>query len=278
LKENNKIENESNPSPSERGRGEVLNRFSSRVDNYIKYRPDYPAEVVTFLKHKGFLKEGSVIADIGSGTGISAELFLKQGFSVIGVEPNKEMREAGERLLSGYKNFTSVNGTAENTGLESGSVDMIIAGQAFHWFDKEKCKEEFKRILKKEGVVVLMWNDRRTDTTQFLQAYEDFIKMFATDYLQVNHKNIDEKIFNNFFAQAGLPNMQSAYQMESFLNYQYFDLEGLKGRILSSSYMPEPGHTDFNFMMSVLKKIFTRFAEDGKVIIEYDTKVYYGHI
>lgn len=249
---------------------DTLNRFSNRVDNYIKFRPDYPVEILAFLKQKGFLKRESVIADIGSGTGISAELFLKEGYNVIGVEPNKEMREAGERLLAGYKNFKSVDATAEHTGLENESVDLIVAGQAFHWFDKEKCKAEFKRILKPGGIVVLMWNDRRTDTTQFLQAYEDFIKMFATDYLQVNHKNIDEKIFNSFF--------EGDYQMESFLNYQYFDLQGLKGRILSSSYMPAEGHKDFDFMMSVLKKIFTRFAEEGKVTIEYDTKIYYGKL
>ncbi len=247
-----------------------LDRFSNRVDNYIKFRPDYPSEILAFLKQKGFLKKNTVVADIGSGTGISAELFLKDGNIVFGVEPNKEMREAGERLLSGYKNFKSINATAENTSLENSSVDLIIAGQAFHWFDKVKCKEEFKRILKPDGVVVLMWNDRRIDSTQFLEAYEDFIKMFATDYLQVNHKNIDEKIFNNFF--------EGDYQMESFLNYQYFDLEGLKGRILSSSYMPTEGHKDFDFMMSVLKKIFTRFQEDGKVTIEYDTKLYYGQL
>ena len=152
--------------------------------------------------------------------------------------------------------------------MESNSVDLIVAGQAFHWFDKEKSKTEFKRILKPNGIVVLMWNDRRTDSTQFLEAYEDFIKMFATDYLQVNHKNIDEKIFNNFFGEGTcLPDRQD-YKMESFLNYQYFDLDGLKGRILSSSYMPAQGHKDFDFMMSVLKKIFTRFAEEGKVTIE----------
>lgn len=259
---------------------DALNRFSDRVDNYIKFRPDYPVEIIAFLKQQGFLKKESVIADIGSGTGISAELFLKEGNTVLGVEPNKEMREAAERLLKGYSNFKSINGTAESTTLENKSVDLIVAGQAFHWFDKEKSKAEFKRILKPNGVVVLMWNDRRTDSTQFLQAYEDFIKMFATDYLQVNHKNIDEKIFNNFFARqndsVGLG--KSDYKMESFLNYQYFDLDGLKGRILSSSYMPAQGHKDFDLMMSVLKKIFTRFAENDKVTIEYDTKIYYGKL
>lgn len=245
-----------------------LNRFSNRVDNYIKYRPGYPAAILRFLKEKELLNENSIVADIGSGTGISAELFLRNGNAVYGLEPNKEMREAGERLLKDYSRFNSIAAAAEDTTLTDHSIDLIVAGQAFHWFDKEKCRTEFKRILRPGGTVVLMWNDRRTDTTQFLQAYEDFIKMFATDYLQVNHKNIDEKIFNSFFT--------GDYQMESFLNYQYFDYEGLKGRILSSSYMPDESHADFDYMLYVLRKIFNRFAEDGKVTIEYDTKIYYG--
>lgn len=249
---------------------DALDRFSNRVDNYIKFRPGYPVEVISFLRKQGILQKKTVIADIGSGTGISAEMFLKEGNIVYGVEPNRGMREAAQKLLSEYKNFCSINGSAENTNLPTEDIDLIIAGQAFHWFDKEKCKIEFQRIINSEGFVVLIWNDRRTDTTPFLQAYEDFIKMFATDYLQVNHKNIDENIFNNFF--------QGNYKIESFLNFQYFDFEGLKGRILSSSYMPSEEDKDFDFMMSVLKKIFNRYAENGKVTIEYDTKIYYGKI
>lgn len=249
----------------------TLNRFSNRVDNYIKFRPDYPVEISTFLKQQGLLNTDTVIADIGSGTGISSELFLKEGNTVYGIEPNKEMREAAERLLSKYKHFISVDATAEETTFNDQSIDLIIAGQAFHWFDKQKCKTEFKRILKPEGNVVLMWNDRRTDSTPFLQSYEDFIKMFATDYLEVNHKNIDEKVFNDFFGEGN-------YTMRSFDNFQHFDLEGLKGRILSSSYMPTEVHKDFDYMMYILKKIFNRFQQNGKVTIEYDTKIYYGKL
>jgi ubiquinone/menaquinone biosynthesis C-methylase UbiE len=261
---------ESNDVHTSGNTGDSKSRFSNRVDSYVKYRPDYPKEVITFLKEQGILRKDSVIADIGSGTGISAEPFLKEGNVVYGVEPNKEMREAAERLLKTYTNFFSVDASAEKTSLPTEDIDLVVAGQAFHWFDKEKSRVEFQRILKKDGYAVLMWNDRRTDSTPFLQAYEDFIKMFATDYLEVNHKNIDEKIFEEFFVHG--------YKMESFLNYQYFDLEGLKGRILSSSYMPSEGHKDFDFMMSVLKKIFTRFQEDGKVTVEYDTKIYYGKL
>ena len=247
----------------------TLERFSGRIDNYIKYRPDYPQEVIIFLKQEGILTQESVIADIGSGTGISAELFLKEGNVVYGVEPNREMRHAAQKLLAGYKDFCSIDGTAEITMLPTDDIDLIIAGQAFHWFDKEKSKAEFKRILKSNGIVVLMWNDRRTDSTPFLRAYEDFIQLFATDYKEVNHKNIDEKVFNEFFGETN-------YAIESFDNYQHFDFEGLKGRILSSSYMPDENHKDFNFMLSVLKKIFDRFQENGKVTLEYDTKIYYG--
>jgi len=248
-----------------------LNRFSNRVDNYIKYRPNYPHKIISFLKQKGILTSESVIADIGSGTGISAELFLKEGNVVYGVEPNNEMRHAAQKLLTDYKNFCSINGTAEITMLPTDDIDLIIIGQAFHWFDKEKSKTEFKRILKTDGSVVLMWNDRRTKSTPFLAAYEDFIQLFAIDYNEVNHKNIDEKIFKNFFGEGN-------YTVESFDNFQHFDFEGLKGRVLSSSYMPDEGHKDYNFMMSVLKKIFNRFQENGKVIIEYDTKIYFGKL
>ena len=252
------------------GKG-ALNRFSDRVENYIKYRPDYPVEIITFLNQEGLLKPESVIADIGSGTGISTELFLKQHHVVYGIEPNKEMREAAERLLVNYKNFKSISGTAESTTLSSNSIDLIAAGQAFHWFDKTKSKAEFERILKPGGNVVLIWNDRRTNNTPFLKSYEECIKKFAIDYDQVNHKNIDHKIFDGFYGAGN-------YKIQSFDHFQYFDFEGLKGRLLSSSYIPTEGHADFNNMINALKKIVEQFQENGKVTIEYDTKIYYGKL
>jgi ubiquinone/menaquinone biosynthesis C-methylase UbiE len=246
-------------------------RFSNRVDSYIKYRPDYPAEVIDFLKDTLILKSDSIIADIGSGTGISSLPFLKENNTVYGIEPNKEMREAAERLLNNYHHFKSINASAEETTLPTESIDLIIAGQAFHWFDKQKCKAEFKRMLKPDGHVILMWNDRRTDSTAFLRDYEDLIKEYATDYLEVNHKNIDESIFNDFFGKDN-------YFLRSFDNFQYFDLEGLKGRILSSSYMPAPGEKNFEEMMKALEDLFEKYNDGGKVTIEYDTLIYYGKL
>ena len=251
---------------------EILHRFSDRVDNYIKYRPHYPEEAFDFLLSEKVINTNSIIADIGSGTGISAMPLLKRNYNVYGVEPNKEMREAAERLLQSMGNFKSKNGTAENTTLESASVDTILVAQAFHWFDKTKTKTEFKRILKPDGYAVLVWNDRQTNTNDFLKVYEDFLQMFAIDYKEVNHKNTqDKKVFDVFFDEGN-------YHEKTFYNYQDVDFAGLKGRVLSSSYMPNEGHVDFDFMISCLKKIFMRYQQNGVVRLAYDTKIYYGQL
>ncbi|MBC7862201.1 MAG: class I SAM-dependent methyltransferase, partial [Bacteroidia bacterium] len=175
----------------------ILNRFSDRVENYVKFRPTYPEELFLFLEEKGILNGKNIIADIGSGTGISSEPFLRRGYWVNGVEPNDEMQNAAEKIFEEYENFIGVKGTAENTTLKDQDIDLVVAGQAFHWFDRAKAAAEFRRILKPGGKVLLMWNDRRTDTTDFLKVYEDFLMMFGTDYANVNHKNIqDKKIFD----------------------------------------------------------------------------------
>ena len=253
----------------------ITNRFSDRVDNYVKYRPHYPAEVIDFLRTENIIFENAVIADIGSGTGISAELFLKNNYKVFGVEPNEPMREAAERILQNYSDknlFVSINGKAEATTLENNSVDVIVCAQAFHWFNNDAFKNECKRILKPSGQVVLMWNDRRTDTTDFLKVYEDFLQMFGTDYKEINHKNTQETSqFDNFFGKQN-------YKEKSFYNYQDVDFAGLKGRVLSSSYMPNEEHKDFEFMIYCLKKIFMRYQENGVVRLDYDTKIYYGQL
>lgn len=246
-------------------------RFSDRVENYIKYRPNYPPEVISFLTEKGMLLKSSIVADIGSGTGISAELFLKNGNVVYGVEPNEGMRLAAERLLSDYKNFKSVDASAERTGLESGSVDLIIAGQAFHWFDVEASKAEFRRILKPGGMVGLLWNDRKTEVEGFLKEYEALLQTYSTDYKEVNHKNMDAVIFDAFFGKG-------KWTEKQFHNEQVFDFEGLKGRLLSSSYAPAKGHPKHESMLAALKQLFDKYQKNNSVIIDYDTRLFFGKI
>ena len=244
-------------------------RFSSRVENYVRYRPGYPAEIIDLLRQDCSLTKGSMVADIGSGTGKLSELFLKASCEVFGVEPNKEMREAGERM--DFENFTSVDGTAEVTNLPDKSMSFITAGQAFHWFDRQKCRTEFLRILKPSGWLVIVWNDRRGDATPFLEDYEKLMLEFGTDYKEVNHRRTDKpEIIEKFF---GTPP-----RFKNFYNVQHFDFEGLKGRVLSSSYAPEAGQPKHKEMLAALRKIFDARQKNGTVAFEYDTHVYYGHL
>jgi SAM-dependent methyltransferase len=247
-----------------------LTRFSDRVEYYIKYRPHYPSEIIDYLKSQNVLKDDAIIADIGSGTGISTEMFLKNGNKVYGVEPNKEMRESAEKLLAGYKYFTSINGTAENTTLTEKSVDMVTAGQAFHWFDIPKAKAEFNRILKPGGYVVLMWNIKQLDTTPFMFAYERMLLEYGTDYVEVKHENLGEDIFNLFYHKG--------CRIKTFSNEQVFDFEGVKGRLLSSSYAPTEQSSDYKPMIKELNRIFDEHNKAGKITFEYITKVYSGKL
>ncbi|HEX5222690.1 MAG TPA: class I SAM-dependent methyltransferase [Verrucomicrobiae bacterium] len=244
-------------------------RFSSRVENYVRYRPGYPAQILELLRNACNLSADSVVADIGSGTGKLTEVLLGSGCRVFGVEPNREMREAGERLLKDPR-FTSVAASAETTTLQTNSVDLIVAGQAFHWFDREKSRAEFLRILKPDGQVVLIWNDRRTDATPFLAAYEGLLREFATDYEQVNHRNLDSVMLSKFF--------RTEPRFKKFCYAQHFDFEGLKGRLLSSSYAPEAGQPGHDAMLGGLREVFDTHQKQGQVAFEYDTLVYYGSL
>ena len=214
------------------------------------------------------LQASSIIADIGSGTGISARLFLENGNRVFGVEPNAAMRGAAEDFLRDFPNFESVDGTAENTNLPDKSVDFIVAAQAFHWFNEEKTRSEFLRILRAGGFVALMWNERQLDTNDFLRGYEKILIKFGSDYEKVRHDNLREKIFEQFF--------QNDFRQKTFQNAQTVDFEGLKGRILSSSYMPSETDSRFEPMIIELKRLFAKYAENGKIQILYNTNVYYS--
>ena len=246
-------------------------RFSSRIDDYVNYRPHYPVEIIDLLAAKCDLTPESVIADIGSGTGILTQLFLDNGNLVIGVDPNKEMRQAGEAYLAEYARFNSVDGTSEATRLPAKSADFIIVGQAFHWFDQVKARVEFQRVVKDDGWVVLVWNDRRVDSTPFLRDYEALLQEFGTDYNEINHKNVQDKtVFTAFF---GAPPSYAVFD-----NIQRFDFASLMGRLNSASYMPGRDDSRHAALSERATEIFDVHQTDGEVAFEYDTRVYYGRI
>lgn len=246
-------------------------RFSDRVDDYIKYRPHYSTDVVKALRQVCGLEPEHVVVDVGCGTGLLAELLLESGNRVIGVEPNPEMGQAGEQYLSRFQRFRMISGSAENTTLPDASADFVVAGQAFHWFLPQPTRGEFARILKPHGWVVLIWHDRDTESTPFLRAYEDFLRRHSIDYRQVARKTVASfEVLRQFYA----PN---TVHFVSQHTCQQFDYDGLRGRLLSSSYVPREGPAA-ETMLRELPEIFAKHADHGRVVFEYETKVYYGHL
>lgn len=245
------------------------NRFADRVENYVKFRPRYPGEFVNHLIIEQVLKQDTIVADVGSGTGFSAQPILEYGNTVYGVEPNEPMRSAGEKFLAQYVNFISIDGTAEQTTLPNNSVDLVIAGQAFHWFDQDKCKTEFQRILKPAGHLLLMWNERLTVTTPFLTEYENLLLKHSTDYTDINHINITPKLIAEFFS----PNRVEKHEIE---NIQTVDYDGLEGRLMSCSYVPNYGEEGHEAMLTDLRMLYEQFEVNGKLDFIYLTRMYYG--
>ncbi len=245
-------------------------RFSDRVENYVRNRPGYPPEVLQTLKTECGLAPNHLVADVASGTGIWTRALLENGNSVIGIEPNPEMREAGERLLAGFPKFTSLMGTAEATTLRDHSADFVTAAQAAHWFDRQRARCEFLRVLRPGGWLVLLWNERLTDTTGFLRDYEQLLLTYGTDYQDIRHEHTTSEV-NRFFDPA--PFQQRAFEMRQEFNYA-----GVEGRLLSSSYAPGPDHPQHLPMLRELRRIFDAHAVSGRATFEYKTRLYFGRL
>ncbi|MES2141389.1 MAG: class I SAM-dependent methyltransferase [Pseudomonadota bacterium] len=248
-----------------------IERFTDTVQDYVKYRPSYPNAVLDLLIAECGLNKDKVIADVGSGTGLLSQLFLNYGNTVYGVEPNQAMREVGEVYLRRYSNFHSVAGTAEATHLPDKSVDFVTVGTAFHWFDPEKTKQEFYRIAQANAWVLLVWNVRNIEDSALVRDYEDLIRKYGKDYSTSNAIKMDKVALEEFFKPHSM-------RTASFDNSQQFDWEGLKGRLLSTSYSLRSQDSGYEAMLAALKVIFERYQQNGRVTFLYKTKLYYSPI
>lgn len=237
--------------------------------DYVRYRPGYPEGVLTLLRDRGWLKRGTQVADIGSGTGVFSRLLLNEGAEVFAVEPNADMREAAEATLGHQALFHSIAASGEETTLEDHSMDLIVSAQAFHWLDRARARSEFTRLLKPGGQIVLVWNVRQTASTPFLRDYENLLFHFAPDYAQVRHENVDAEALASFFTGG-------VFEKHVFANHQSFDFSGLRGRLLSCSYAPAPGHSLHDPMIQELQRLFEAYEQNGNVTFLYTTEVFIG--
>lgn len=251
-------------------------RFSARVDYYLRSRPRYPQSLLDFCRTELNLRPEHIIADIGAGTGFLSELFLNNRNEVFAVEPNDAMRLAAEIQLGKFPNFHSINARAESTTLPKNAIDFVVAGQAFHWFDRPKTRAEFQRILRPGGWALLVWNDREKKNApgDFSAEYDAVIQDFQTDLRRVSHADLTARD-SNALAEFFAPNQ---VQLQSFGNPQTLDLDGVIARALSSSYLPLPGEPRCQEMLDRLRQIVERCGQNGKVVQPYTTKVYYARL
>ena len=242
-------------------------KFTGKADAYEKSRPDYPKKFIDFLTEVLGVNESSVIADIGSGTGKLTKNLLEIGGTVYGVEPNEDMRRRAEAAFAHNGRFISVPSPAESTTLSGHSVDLITAAQSFHWFDKERFREECIRILKPGGRVVLVWNSRDKDS-EFVKRQFEIFKKFCPGFSGFSggggsdEENISA-FFNGRFEKIFFPN-DIALDRDRFIN-----------RSLSASYSLKSGDADFDAYVTALENCFSDFEENGTVIMPNITRVYY---
>ena len=249
---------------------EATERFTGRADHYARHRPLYPAALLETLTTDAGLRPHDVVADVGAGTGIVAELLLRNGNAVIAVEPNASMRAGLATLQQAWPSLQVTGGAAEATQLPAASMDFVVAGQAFHWFDPVRTKREFARILRPGGRIALVWNVRDRSSTPFLRGYEVMLDRHAAEYARLKPGPIDVPVLEAFFAPGG-------FQARSFPHHAAYDLAGLQGLLRSTSYAPQPGQPACEAMLAELGRLFAANARDGAVTMQYQTRLFFSH-
>lgn len=248
---------------------QATERFSDRVDDYVRYRPDYPPALLDWLQREHGVAPSWHVADIGAGTGISSKMFLDAGYRVTAVEPNMAMRCAAERWLQAYPDFRALDGTADTTGLADASVDLVTVAQAFHWFDAVAARREFTRVVRPHGLIAIWWNSRRLTGTHFLEGYEALLRLFGTDYARVAACYADDAQMHEWFGASFRGSAHLAH-------CQLLDFAALRGRLMSSSYAPRAGDPRHAPMLRALRQLFDSSAVDGKISFDYDTRIFVG--
>ena len=246
-------------------------KFTDKAEVYAKYRPSYPLEYIEYLVSDAGLNEDCIIADIGSGTGILSRQLLERGFTVIGVEPNDDMRTVAEQTLKTYSRFISIEATAENTTINDNSLDIVTVAQAFHWFDLKQFRLECQRFLKQDGRVALVWNSRDA-SSDINKESADVCQKYCPNFIGFSGGMEETPIaFQQFFKDG-------KYDFKYFRNDLQFNLIGFLGRYLSASYSPKKTDKEYNPFITALSDLFEKYSNNGEIVIPNITRSYLGSV
>lgn len=246
------------------------NKFDSKGSVYSKARPNYPDALFSYLLAEGVINNDTVAADIGSGTGIFTVALSKFLNSVFAIEPNDDMRIKAEEKYKTIANITSINATAENTSLPDRSVDLITVAQAFHWFDRVAFKDECKRILKSNGKVVLVWNDRDSNSEIIKDNFAVNKKYCKAFKGSSNGIDFSKDAFSDFFGEE--------FELVEFCNNLIYTREVFIARNLSSSYAPKENDPIYDDYIKAITDVFEKYQTNGTVNYPYITRCYFGTI
>jgi SAM-dependent methyltransferase len=253
------------------GAPEPTGRFGALADAYARGRPPYPASLAVALRHHGLLAAGASVVDMGCGTGLSCLPFLQAGHAVIGVEPNAPMRAQAARLAQHWPLLQVRDGRAEDTGLAAESADLYVCGQAFHWFEPGAARAEALRFLRRPARAALLWNDRVAQGSAFAEGYEALLRQHSPDYLEVRHRHDRPDQVGAFFGHARWDSLVLEHDT-------HLDLATLRDRLVSASYVPPLGDPRHAPMLADLERLFAATAQDGSVVMAYETRVLFGEL
>jgi len=244
--------------------------FNGKASIYSRYRPDYPKDLLKMLEKETGFNRNWIVADIGSGTGIMSRLFLENGNHVYCIEPNDDMRSESIKLTSSFLKCKVLKGTAENTGLDTDSIDIIVAGQSFHWFDPVAAKKEMTRVLKPGGFAALIWNNRSERENSLSKEYDYICSKYSHNYQGTGNSRIESDTFITFF--------HNGFKKFETPNYQKLNLDGILGRYFSTSYALQPQDPEYGDAVESLKKLFRKFEKNGYATMEYETQIFLGQL
>lgn len=242
-------------------------RFTGKAGDYDAYRPDYPSRLIDYVIDRNVLTERDTVADIGAGTGKFARLLLERDIPVTAVEPNRDMRELGEKTLGEFPGFVSVNATAEDTGIRSGRIALVVAAQSFQWFDPDKFRLECRRILKPSRNVLLVWNCR-DERNRMVMEWRDLCVRHCPDFQGFSVKS---SCPSGFFRDEKAEHREFRFRITC-------DLDAFLGRNRSSSYAPNMEDPSYAAFEKDLTSLFRRYSKKGLLTIPMVARSYLGKV